>query len=226
MDLPENDLTTAPTLPYRLGIIEDTLLIRQLFAEYFAQQPEFALVQQCDSAEDYLRQPRTPLDVLVLDIGLPGESGLQLLPRLKQMHPATEIIMFTVYQDIDNIFEALCLGATGYLLKSTPMPQIKDLIINQMQGGAAMSPLIARKVIAHFGQRRPAPKPRLQPDPAEGLSEKERAIVLAIVDGLSYKLVADRVGLSIDTVRYHIKNIYRKLQVNSKAELISMQLRG
>jgi DNA-binding NarL/FixJ family response regulator len=127
--------------------------------------------------------------------------------------------MLTIYHDSHKIFDSLVAGASGYLLKHTSLPEIKESIDLLLTGGAPMSPQIARKVIQHFN------KP--QPDkPDSGLTSREQDIVNGLVDGLSYKLIADRFDISIDTVRAHIRNIYKKLHVNSKAEVIAKSLRG
>jgi DNA-binding NarL/FixJ family response regulator len=153
-----------------------------------------------------------------MDIGLPGMSGIDGMKLIKQDYPDVDIVMLTVYNDADKIFQSLCAGATGYLLKNTPLEEIKEGIELLTRGGSPMSPQIARKVIDFFGSE----KKKV----ASPLSEKEKEIVVGLVDGLSYKLIADRMSISLETVRFHIKNIYRKLHVHSKAEVISKSLKG
>ena len=124
--------------------------------------------------------------------------------------------MISVFTDAARVFQAICAGAVGYLVKNTPLPQLKEGILQVQAGGSPMSPGIARHVIQHF---------QPQKQTGEELTPREQQIVQAIVDGLSYKLVADRFSISLDTVRSHIRQIYRKLQVNSKAEVISYSLK-
>ena len=149
---------------------------------------------------------------------MPGMSGIDGMKLIKREFPDIDIIMLTVYNDADKIFQSLCAGATGYLLKNTPLDEIREGIELLKKGGSPMSPQIARKVVEYFSTDKKA-LPSL-------LSEKENEIVIALVDGLSYKLIADRLNISIETVRFHIKNIYRKLHVHSKAEVISKSLKG
>ncbi|HSD63195.1 MAG TPA: response regulator transcription factor, partial [Ignavibacteriaceae bacterium] len=157
--------------------------------------------------------------VALVDIGLPGISGINGIKILRKEYPDINIIMLTVYNDPARIFNSLCAGASGYLLKNTPLEEIKKSIEILDSGGSPMSPEIARKVIDYFNTGK-----------SEGyksdLTKKENEIVNALVDGLSYKLIADRMEISIDTVRFHIRNIYRKLHVNSKSEVISKSLKG
>ncbi len=150
---------------------------------------------------------------------MPGISGINGIKILKHDYPGINIIMLTVYNDSTRIFNSLCAGASGYLLKNTPLEEIKKAIEELDSGGAPMSPEIARKVIEYFN-------PKKTNNYQSALTSKENEIVNLMVDGLSYKMIADRMGISIDTVRFHIKNIYRKLHVNSKGEVISKSLKG
>jgi DNA-binding NarL/FixJ family response regulator len=159
-----------------------------------------------------------PPQVLILDVGLPDISGLEALPQLTSRLPDTEIVMYTVFEDPDTIYQALCLGAGGYVLKNTPLPQIKSALIEVASGGAPLSRSVARRVLAHF-----KPRPSAQPDL---LTPRERQVLTGIVDGLTDKQVAIRLALSPETVRTHVKSIYRKLQVTTRGELISRAARG
>ncbi|HEX9652473.1 MAG TPA: response regulator transcription factor, partial [bacterium] len=158
-------------------------------------------------------------DIILMDVRLPGMSGIRGIDLIKQRHPQIDIVVLTVYNDSDKIFDALCAGASGYLLKNAPFSEIKGSLELLHDGGAPMSPPIARKVIEFFHAKNKPTKPG-------PLSPREREVVNALVDGLSYKMVADRLGISIGTMCSHIKNIYRKLHVHSKAEVISRSLRG
>jgi DNA-binding NarL/FixJ family response regulator len=159
-------------------------------------------------------------DLILMDIQLPGMSGIEGIGLIREKYPEIDIIMLTVYHDSHKIFNSLCAGASGYLLKHTSLPKIKDSILDLLEGGAPMSPQIARKVINHFQDQQP--KKNADSD----LTPREHDIVNGLVDGLSYKMIADRYDISIDTVRAHIRNIYKKLHVNSKAEVIAKSLKG
>jgi DNA-binding NarL/FixJ family response regulator len=173
-----------------------------------------------DSIEDLLAQLEDALvpQVLLLDIGLPGLSGTEALPLLKQRYPALEVIMLTAYEDVEHIYQALCCGATGYLAKSTPLAQLKQAVLEVARGGAPMSRAVGRKVLAHF-----RPTPVTHPDL---LTPRERQVLQGIVDGLSDKEIATRLDLATLTIRTHVKHVYRKLHVNSRAQLLSQHLRG
>ena len=203
-----------------ISIIEDDTQIRTLLQQYLDRQPGFSCSFVHSSVESFRKalSPENQPDVLLMDIGLPGMSGIDGMKLIKRDYPGIDIIMLTVYNDPDKIFQSLCAGATGYLLKNTPLEEIKEGIELLTRGGSPMSPQIARKVIDFFNtEKKTVSSP---------LSEKEKEIVIGLVDGLSYKLIADRMSISLETVRFHIKNIYRKLHVHSKAEVISKSLKG
>lgn len=205
-----------------IGIVEDNVKIRNLIQRYLDMQESMSCKTAVDSVEemlDHLKE-HDPPDVMLMDIQLPGMSGIKGIEIIKKNYPDVEIIMLTVYHDSHKIFDSLVAGASGYLLKHTSLPEIKESIENLVVGGAPMSPQIARKVIEHFNQPAPEKKPK------SNLTPREQDIVNGLVDGLSYKLIADRYDISIDTVRAHIRNIYKKLHVNSKAEVIAKSLRG
>lgn len=205
-----------------VGIVEDNKKIRDLIQRYLDMQDDLQCPVAVDSVEEmleYLKEQEPP-DVLLMDIQLPGMSGIKGIGIIKQMYPDIEIIMLTIYHDSHKIFDSLVAGASGYLLKHTSLPEIKESIITLLEGGAPMSPQIARKVISHFN------KPKKKSEEDHGLTPREQDIINGLVDGLSYKLIADRFDISIDTVRAHIRNIYKKLHVNSKAEVIAKSLRG
>ncbi len=206
----------------RLAIIEDGEHVQDSLREFFAAQDNIHLLNISDSVEDYLKiiesgNFQAP-DVILSDINLPGMSGIEGIRHLKFHLPNTDIIMLTVFNDSNRIFQALCAGATGYALKSTPMPELLKAIIEIKSGGSYMSPSIARKVIDYFA-------PTKKQSDGE-LSPRELQVIQGLTDGLSYKMIADRLSVSIDTIRTHIKNIYRKLQVNSKTEVLNKVFKG
>lgn len=205
-----------------IGIVEDNIKIRDLIQRYLDMQDSFDCPVAVDSVEEmlaYLEKHASP-DVILMDIQLPGMSGIKGMEIIKEKYPKIEIMMLTVYHDSHKIFDSLKAGASGYLLKHTSLPEIKDAIEVLLKGGAPMSPQIARKVITHFSDQ----KPKKNPDSI--LTDREQDIINGLVDGLSYKMIADRYDISIDTVRAHVRNIYRKLHVNSKAEVIAKSFRG
>lgn len=205
----------------RLAVVEDDPEVRALLCDYLGRQPEFDCVLSADSVESFfaeLPDLLRPPQVLLLDVQLPGLSGIEALPRIKQQLPQTEVIMQTVFDDADRIYRALCAGASGYVLKNTPLPEVKAAVLEVMRGGAPMSRAVARKVLLHF-----KPTPSMQSDL---LTAREREVLQGVVDGLGDKQVAARLNLSPETVRTHVKNIYKKLQVGSRGELISRAARG
>ncbi|HXF99791.1 MAG TPA: response regulator transcription factor [Bacteroidota bacterium] len=207
-----------------VGIVEDDKDIRSGIQKYLNHQKEFLCEIAAESVEEFLAKTQEGdfPDVILSDIGLPGMSGTDGMRLIKERHPDVDIIMLTVYNDWQKIFDSLRAGASGYLLKNTPLTEIKKAIETVRAGGSVMSPEIARKVMEHFT----APAVVQRHTAESVLTPKEKEIVIGLVDGLSYKMLADRMNISIDTIRFHIKNIYKKLHVNSKAEVITKSLRG
>ena len=156
-------------------------------------------------------------DVVLMDIDMPGKNGIDALKEIKSISPVTEIIMLTVFEDRESVFEAVCAGASGYLLKNTGPEIIAASIKEVVIGGAAMTPVIARKTLQFFQ------KP-LQ-DNAFKLTAQEQQVLKLLVDGLSYKMIAAKINLAIDTIRYHIKKIYDKLHVHSAPEAVAKAIR-
>ena len=205
----------------RLAIVEDDPDIRALVHHFMRRQPDIECVLVADSVEDFLRQlpDALPPQAILLDIGLPGLNGVEALPLITARLPGVEILMHTVFEDPDHIYNALCRGASGYVLKNTPLAQIKDAIVDVMQGGAPMSRAVARRVLAHF-----KPTPTSQPTL---LSDRERTILDALVQGRSDKQMAVLFDLTPETVRTYVKRIYKKLQVTEgRTELIRRAGRG
>lgn len=206
----------------KIAIVEDDREIGNLLQQYLSNEKEFSEVKWYGSVESFLnRQYRNFPDIVLMDIELPGMSGIDGIRLLKEDHPATDFIVLTVYNDTDKIFQSLCAGASGYLVKNTPLDKIRESLLITLEGGSPLTPQIARRVVEYF--KDPSQGKNDQKSP---LSSREKEIVIGLVDGLSYKLIADRMSISIDTVRYHIKNIYKKLRVNSKAEVISKSVKG
>jgi len=204
-----------------LAIIEDDPIIRESLESFLEVNPSIQLEYIADSVEVFinaLRIARNPrVDILILDIGLPGISGLEGIRPIKRMIPNVDIIMLTTYEEDDKIFKALCAGAVSYLTKRTPLVKIQEAIFTIHRGGSYMSPSIARKVVEYFSPKEKKETP---------LTSRQRQIVDGIVDGLSYKMIAEKYMISLDTVRDHIKKIYKILQINSKGELIRKSMDG
>ena len=200
----------------KVAIVEDNKTTREGLETIVNLSSEFRCVCVCETAEEALRLlPKHQPEVVLMDIQLPNMSGVDCVARLKERLPAVQVIMVTVYQDPDRIFRALRAGASGYLLKRAAPEQVINAIRDVRQGGVPMSAEIARKVIKYF-QTLPAPAPDV-----EKLSPREREILDLIVPGFSNKEIADRLNISIESIRWHLKNIYQKLHVHSRTEAAS-----
>lgn len=210
--------------PYPLALIEDQAPIRETLREYLGAQPDFQVVVVAGSVEEFLEMLPGAVaapQLILSDIGLPGRSGIEGLPLIQAQLPEAQVLMLSVYAEAERVYQALCAGAVGYLLKDTPLAQLKEHLLQVVAGGSPMSPGVARHVVRAF--QRLAQRPALAP--RAPLTPRELEIVRGIEDGLSYKLLAERLHISLDTVRNHIRHVYRKLQVNSKGELLAQSLR-
>jgi DNA-binding NarL/FixJ family response regulator len=206
----------------RLAIVEDQRALRDGLVVLFGGADGFALTGAYGSMEEALPSIEAdPPDVVLADIGLPGMSGIEGVRRLKAKLPALQILMLTVYADNDHVFEAVCAGASGYLLKDTPPAKLLDALREMKDGGAPMSPEIARKVVEMFQRVVPAPATA-----GHRLSPREIDVLKLLAEGHVYKTAAAELNLSIDTVRFHIRNIYEKLHVHSKSEAVLAALRA
>jgi len=187
----------------KVSIIEDDDWIRENLATLIGHTNGFACLDCFRSAEEALEKiPRNVADVVLMDINLPKMSGIECVRKLKAIMPSTQILMLTVYEDSDKIFDSLLAGASGYLLKRTPQQEIIDAIAEVHRGNSPMTGHIARKVVQYFNQRGSAEKE------IEKLSKREREVLDHLAQGIPYKEIADVLTLSIDTVRMHIKGIY------------------
>ena len=199
----------------KVGIVEDDPLLRESFARLVRGNQGLTFVGGFQSAEDALAAlPALRPDAVLMDINLPGISGIECARRLKQVAPAVNVVMLTTFDDSDKVFDSLKAGASGYLLKRAAVAEIVAAITDVCAGGAPMSGAIARKVVDYFGQRRPAPE-------GESLTVREREVLDALSEGQQYKEIADLLGISINTVRNHIKKIYEKLHVNTRQEAVN-----
>ena len=199
----------------RVAIVEDNRSFRQKLAAYLNEMPGYNCVGDCDSAEDALKLiPRLLPDVVLMDIHLPNMSGVECTRRLKELCPAVQTLILTVYEDNDRIFGALKAGASGYLLKRADPADILRAIQEVKQGGAPMSCQIARRVVQSFQETVPNPQKE------ESLSQREEEILQHLSKGYSTKEIAEHFSISVNTVRTHLKHIYEKLYVRSRTEAI------
>lgn len=203
---------------YRIALADDDRDLLMAFEAFFSNHSDIECVFTVDSLEGLypLFKHAKHLDYLFLDMSFPRGTALEAILKLRKMRPETEIIIYTVHDDEDFLFQALSSGATGYLLKSLPLREIRSYIEISAKGGAMISPFIARKIIQYFN---PASFER-RASSQDDLSATDRQLLKLLADGKSYKMAASVLGISEDSVRYHIKKLYRYLHVNSKAEAI------
>ncbi len=205
----------------KVAIVEDQQATREALAILIGNSPGFEITGRFGNMEDALpRLKADPPHVLLLDIGLPGMSGIQGVSRVRAIHSEIQILMLTVHGDDAHVFEAICAGACGYLLKETPRERLISAIRELREGGAPMSPEVARKVVLMFQKVAPLKARDRQ------LTPREFQILRLLADGHSYKTCAARLSLSLDTVRFHIRNIYEQLHVHSKSEAVLKGIRS
>ena len=200
-------------MPITIAIVEDEKNLREDLADLISSRKGFRCIGAFPSAEEALKAlPDKPPDVVVMDINLPKMSGIECTRELKIRLPETEVVMLTMFDDTKLIFAALRAGASGYLLKRAAPTELLAAIEQVSAGGSPMSPEIARHVVQFFQTEKPAPAG------GEGLSDRERELLSLLARGQHYKEIADKLGISTDTVRSHIRRIYRKLHVHSRTE--------
>lgn len=201
-----------------LAVIEDEYEIRKSIREALAGSSKIAVDFETDSIEKTISYYRTrrPPHIILLDLNLSGISGIEGLPLLRRVFPGAPIIIFSIVDDEDKIFQAICHGASGYLLKSTPYEELEDhLLVTLEEGGSPISPPIARRILNYFN----AFRNNLLIAADEPPSDIEKAIINMLIDALTYQEIADKLGISINGVRYHIKRIYSRLQIKSRGQL-------
>lgn len=203
-----------------VAVVEDHPDLRKSLGLILAATPGYSCVGSYDRCEDLLKDlPGIDPQVILMDIGLPGMSGIEGIRRVKSVRSEIKILVQTVYEDDENVFGAICAGADGYVLKKTPPLELLQAIGQVVEGGVHMTGSIARNVIEMFRDFAPKQEPHLV------LTSREREILKSLADGLDYKQIADRHFISIDTVRNHIRHIYEKLHVHSKSEAVAKAFR-
>ena len=204
----------------RVAIVEDDVRLRDGLIRMIHEADGLSCTAGFSSAEEALAAlPHDPVDVLLLDIGLPGIAGSEAVALFRQAHPAMTILMLTVFSDRSRVFASICNGASGYLLKSTPPSQLFDAIHAAHAGGSPLSPEIARQIVDLFQKVDPA-----QP-PTESLTRQEQQLLSLLAQGHSYEASARLMNVSVNTVRNYVRSVYEKLHVHSKSAAVSAALR-
>lgn len=204
----------------KTAVVEDIKDIREGLATLINFTPGFRCTGSFRSMEEALaRLPEEIPDVLLSDIGLPGMSGIEGIRIIKERYPTMQILMLTVYDDDDRIFDALCAGASGYLLKRTPPAKLLDNIREAMSGGAPVSPEVASRMVKFFREFHNAEREDYQ------LTPHETRILKLLTEGYNYQTAAEKLGVSYNTIKFHVSHIFDKLQVHSKSEAVVKAMR-
>lgn len=202
-------------VPIRICMVEDDLKLQALMARWLRQEPELQLVNAYPDAESAVAGiPADRPDVVLMDINLPGQNGIECVAQLKAKLPATQFAMITVYEDEDKILEALKVGATGYLVKQTPRAEVIAAIRELHGGGSPMTPNIARKVVQSFHRSKPAPEASL-------LSDREQQVMDLLAKGYLYKEISASLGISQGSLHTYIRRVYEKLHVHSRSQAMA-----
>ena len=207
-------------MPISVSIVEDNEQLRATLARVLNRAEGFRCVSQYGDAESALEAlPKERPEVVLMDINLPGMNGVECARKLKQTSPQILVIMLTVDEDTENIFNALAAGASGYLLKRTKSAELLEAIREVQRGGSPMTTHIARKVVQSFQKAGPSPQP------TENLSQREQEVLDCLSQGFLYKEIAEKLGISYETVHTYIRRIYEKLQVRTRTEAVAKFLR-
>jgi len=203
-----------------VSIVEDNDQLRGTLARVLSRAEGFQCLGQHASAEAALAAlPKERPNVVLMDINLPGMNGVECVRQLKQLLPEAQVMMLTAYEDTENIFNSLAAGASGYMLKRTKTSELLEAIREVSKGGSPMTTHIARKVVQSFQ------KPAASPNPAEDLSPREKEVLDCLAQGFLYKEIAEKLGISYETVHTYIRRIYEKLQVRTRTEAVAKFLR-
>ena len=199
-----------------VSVVEDIQDIRESLQQLIEASNNFLCLSAYSNAEDALKDlPAVKPDIVLMDINLPGMNGIECIRRVKTLCPQLQFMMFTIYEDSEQVFDALAAGASGYLLKKTPRDKILPSIQELYEGGSPMSTQIARKVVAYFQKEKEASNNQAQ------LSAREREVLELLSKGFVYKEIAARLNIATGTVRQHIHKIYEKLHVQNRTEALN-----
>jgi DNA-binding NarL/FixJ family response regulator len=205
----------------RIALCEDNESFRESLTQFIEDTPGFTVTTSLSSAQEIINAIREDLpDLILMDIDMPGMTGIQATSLIKSNFPDVQVLILTVYEDEERIFDAILAGASGYLLKKTPPTRIIEAIREIREGGASMSSSIVKKVLSFFNQQNGQKHSN-----EYTLSQRELSILKCLVNGDSYKMIADHCTISIGTVRSHINNIYKKLHINSKSEAVAKAIK-
>jgi len=207
-------------MPIKVSIVDDDEGIRSSLVALIRRAPALKLMGDYADAETALKElPRKEPDVVLMDINLPGMNGVECVRQLKAMLPRLQVLMLTVYEDSDSLFKSLRAGASGYLLKRTASARLLEAIQDVYEGGSPMTPQLARRVVQFFSGAPP------EDSPLAGLTPGEREFLGQLANGYTYKEIADRMNITIDTVRSYVRTVYEKLHVHSRTEAVVKYLR-
>jgi len=207
-------------MPISISIVEDNDKLRGTLAKLIGRTEGFRFVSDYGNAEDALAGlPKAKPDVVLMDINLPGINGVECVRKLKQISPQTQVMMLTVYEDTENIFNALAAGANGYMLKRTPTKELIEAIREVYRGGSPMTTHIARLVVQSF-QKPVAAAPATGGELSD-LSDREQQVLDLLAQGLIYKEIAEKLNIGYETVHTYIRRIYEKLQVRTRTEAVA-----
>jgi len=216
--LPANEFVFSVYMASRILIFEDNIRLRQSLELLLNDEQNFSVAASFpdgDAAADMVLE--YDADLVIMDIDMPGIGGVEAVRRIKNAKPTVKVVMHTMFDDDTRIFDSICAGADGYLLKKTSPLQLVSALHEVMSGGVPMSPFVAQKVFQFFRQSTPA-------IPQYNLTPRETVILELLVKGNSYKMIADKSGVTIDTVKKHLQNIYHKLHVNCGTEAVAKAL--
>jgi len=200
----------------KVAIVEDDEDIRHSLEEIISSSDEMNCVASFPNAEEFIESFKfISADVVLMDINLPGQDGIKTVAQLKPLKPKVQYLMCTSYEEPEKTFESLCAGATGYLLKSSTPEKLFDAVKEIYKGGSPMSPQIARLVVTSFNQKQKVSKEY------ESLTDREKEILQFLSKGFQYKEIADKLFLSVETIRTYVRHIYEKLQVHSRTEALN-----
>ena len=209
--------------PIAVWIVEDNRALREAYAALIDGEPDMHSAEalpDCERLFDALDAGGVP-DVVLMDLGLPGVSGIDGIRRIQGMSPSSRVLVLTIHEDDERVFEAIAAGASGYLLKPVPPESVLEAVRGLVKGAAPINPFVARKLLDVFAHRAP-----VRPRPDEyGLSAREREILQLLVDGLTLRAIGERLGLSYHTISNHLRNVYAKLHVRSRSAAVGRALR-